>query len=133
MSDFDAELLNDFVEEAGGHLTSADALIQKLDGAPTDEAALLDLYRAFHTIKGVAAFLELEDIEGLAKDAEALMTSARKGAVTFGGDVKDAIVRARFLLGKLVNGVKSAIPTGQLPPKDAAVGPLRGQLSALIA
>ena len=133
MSDFDAELMNDFVEEAGTHLTSADSLIQKLDGAPTDEAALLDLYRAFHTIKGVAAFLELEDIEGLAKDAEALMTSARKGSVTFGGDVKDAIVRARFLLGKLINAVKSNIPAGQLPPKDAAVGPLRGQLSALIA
>jgi len=133
MSDFDTELMSDFVEEAGGHLTAADDLIKRLDTSPTDAESLLCLYRAFHSIKGVAAFLELEDIEGLAKDAEALMSNARKGSVTFGGDVREAIVQARTLLGTLVGAVKAAIPAGQLPAKEPSVGPLRVRLVGLAA
>ena len=133
MSEFDADLMNDFVEEADGHLTHADELLKKLESAPDDESALLELYRAFHSIKGVAAFLELEDIEGLAKDAEALMTCARKGAVSFAGEVKNSIVRARFLLGKLIKGVEKSIPQGQMPPRDSSVEAIRGQLASLMA
>ncbi|OGV69007.1 MAG: hypothetical protein A3K19_31070 [Lentisphaerae bacterium RIFOXYB12_FULL_65_16] len=62
------------------------------------------IFRAFHTIKGVAGFLNLDGIRGLAHDAETLLDLARTGKLSLEGDtielVFGTIDHLRTLIGK---------------------------------
>jgi two-component system chemotaxis sensor kinase CheA len=73
------EALPDFINEARQHLESAEAALLALERQPDDPEPLNVVFRAFHTIKGVAGFLNLGPIVRLAHSTETLMDEARKG------------------------------------------------------
>ncbi len=58
----DAPLVLEFVGEAASHLESAESSLLKLEDDPDDVELLNTVFRAFHTIKGVAGFLNLRQI-----------------------------------------------------------------------
>ena len=57
----DAEMLEVFLEEASEVLASAQAARAVLESAPTDHAALAEVRRAFHTLKGSSRMVGLAD------------------------------------------------------------------------
>ena len=57
----DPELLLDFVLESREHLASIEAQVLTLERDPHGAEALNAAFRGFHTIKGLAGFLELWD------------------------------------------------------------------------
>src|SRR5690348_13279878 len=58
----DAPLVLDFIGESRGHIESAEAGVLKVEEHPDDLEAINAIFRAFHTIKGVAGFLNLSHI-----------------------------------------------------------------------
>ena len=73
----DPDLTTDFIVEAREHVDSVEENILQLESDGHDAEALNGLFRAFHSVKGVALLLELEDIAELARQTEELLDAVR--------------------------------------------------------
>src|SRR3989338_1017823 len=80
-----AEMLADFSREAQRHLISARNSLLVLESVPTDKESIENIFRTFHTIRGLADFLNLNDIRCLTQEAETMLNLVRKGALAFEG------------------------------------------------
>lgn len=110
----DQELLRDFVHEAMEHLDNADVHLLTLESDPRQDEALNAVFRAFHTIKGVAGFLGLDQIQSLAHEAENLLDKARKNELLLTDAAMDITFDAVDMLKKLVGFVNNALGGGVL-------------------
>jgi two-component system chemotaxis sensor kinase CheA len=109
----DPQLLAEFVRESKEHLDSVDASLLTLETNAHDTEALNALFRAFHTIKGVAGFLELPAIRALAHECETLLDRGRRGALILAGPVLDLTFEAADQMKALVHGVEEAMTRNQ--------------------
>lgn len=75
------ELLADFLTETRDAVAELDAGLLRLDGAPTDRAALAHVFRHMHTIKGTCGFLDLPLMQQLTHAAEGLLVRVRDNEV----------------------------------------------------
>ncbi len=69
----DQALQNEMIDEIMNSLNHLDALLIKLENAPTDEAILDEIFRDLHSIKGLASFFEDQSIESLSHNGEHLL------------------------------------------------------------
>ncbi len=127
----DASLVVEFVSEANTHLTDAEAELLKIEENPHNIEAINTVFRAFHSIKGVAGFLNLRQIGSLAHSTESLLDLARKGVVTLWGDATDAILQAIDLMKELVNLLPAAVNEGRAIAPDLRTPALLARLGAL--
>ncbi len=74
----DDDLLSDFVARAGEYLDDADERLLTLEREPENRGALDAVFRAFHTIKGMAGFLALNAVEAVCHEAEGVLEVPRK-------------------------------------------------------
>jgi two-component system chemotaxis sensor kinase CheA len=107
-------LIADFIGESREHLHEADVQLLVLENDPNNEDALNAVYRAFHTIKGVAGFLNLTEISTLAHATEDLLDRARKGEITFIGTPIDVTFSAVDSLKQMIDDVEKALSSGNL-------------------
>lgn len=90
----DAELMNDFVVRALEHLDDADARLLDLEQAPADKESVDAVFRAFHTIKGMAGFLALDRISERAHDFESLLAAPRAEGTPLDEDCRESLFSA---------------------------------------
>lgn len=96
----DVDLLTDFLAESDEHIERAEEVLLALESNPSDEENIDALYRVFHTIKGVAAFLRLADIQSLTHEAESLLDKFRRGEMHLLDTHLDLIFRSVQALSK---------------------------------
>ena len=108
----DASLLSDFITEAEEHILNADDALLRLEEAPADVDIINELFRVFHTIKGVAGFLSLDGIQALAHSTESLMAKAREKVFVLTSQAVDLIFSTVDVLRKEVESLKTALETG---------------------
>ncbi len=115
----DIPLLLDFVAESNEHIESSEAGLLELEERPGDNEVLNQIFRAFHTIKGMAGFLNLTEIGSLAHSAENLLDMARKGDLVLAGANTDIVFESIDMIKKMVTGLAESIEQGQplLPQK----------------
>ncbi|HLK64413.1 MAG TPA: chemotaxis protein CheA [Bryobacteraceae bacterium] len=89
----DPELLGDFLLESREHLTEIEAQALIIERDPHNADALNSVFRGFHTIKGLAGFLELWAVQELAHDVEAILDRARNGQLTITPGAIDVILQ----------------------------------------
>jgi two-component system chemotaxis sensor kinase CheA len=128
----DLALILEFVAEAAGHLESAEAALLKLDEDASDLESINTVFRAFHTIKGVAGFLNLKEIGALAHAAETLLDLARKQQIQLIGKLLDVILESADAMRRLVAGIEKAANSKQLPAADAALPSLLHRLEQAV-
>jgi two-component system chemotaxis sensor kinase CheA len=126
----DISLVHDFVVEAREHIESAETSVLKLEDNPTDLDAINAIFRAFHTVKGVAGFLNLRQIGALAHSAEGLLDLARQGKLKLGGASVELILSASDLLKKLVNDVDTALQANTIVATETGLEAMLANLSA---
>jgi two-component system chemotaxis sensor kinase CheA len=129
----DPELLQDFVSEARDHLHAVDLHLLDLETEPNNPAAVNAVFRAFHTIKGVAGFLELSQIKTLAHEIETLLDKARKQELTLDGNVVDLLFVAKDLMVRLIDGLAGAMASGQVAPQVSGLVELLERIRAAAA
>jgi two-component system chemotaxis sensor kinase CheA len=78
----DPELIGEFINEASEHLGVIEAQVLLLERDPASADPLHAAFRSFHTIKGLAGFLELHDIHEVSHEVETLLDRARNGDLT---------------------------------------------------
>lgn len=114
-AEFDSELRQDFLVEAGELLQRLGEQLVGLEAAPGDGELLNAVFRAFHTVKGGAGFLALEPMVLLCHHAEDLLNEARNGKVVLGAIHMDALLEALDLLNDMMAAVSAGAPLG-VPP-----------------
>lgn len=126
----DVAMALEFVGEAIGHLDAAETSLLKLEDDPGDADEVNAVFRAFHTIKGVAGFLELRQIGALAHAAETLLDLARKDKIKLAGPRLDVVLEARDMLGQMVAAVDLAAKSRQAPGRQEGLQNLLKRLEA---
>ena len=109
IADDDVSLVLDFIAEAAEHIESVEGGLLELEGKPGDTEVLNKIFRGFHTIKGMAGFLNLADIGALAHSAENLLDMARKGKLALAGANTDVVLEAVDMMKKMVAGLKDSV------------------------
>src|SRR5438067_7090944 len=92
MSDED-EFIAVFREEAAGRLEAIDRVLVELEAGRGETGAVDTLFREFHSIKGAAGLVGLDDAHTLAHAVEDLLAALRS-AGTPPTEVADALLRA---------------------------------------
>jgi len=114
----DNELLQDFLVEAGELLDALDSQLISLEQAPSDRDLLNAIFRAFHTIKGGAGFLEVTPLVEVCHEAEDVFNLLRNGELTVNADIMDVMLKVLDVLNRMFDQLRS----GQLPePADPAL------------
>ncbi|HEY1628286.1 MAG TPA: chemotaxis protein CheA, partial [Tepidisphaeraceae bacterium] len=98
----DLPLVQEFIGEAAGHIESAEAGLLKLEEDAANSDAINTVFRGFHTIKGVAGFLNLTQVGALAHAAENVLDLCRKGKLAFDSSVADVILQSIDAMRKLI-------------------------------
>ncbi len=109
----DPSLITDFISESREHLHEADVKLLTLENDPKDEDALNAVYRSFHTIKGVAGFLNLDEISKLSHATEDLLDRARKDEILLKGDPIDVTFLAVDSLKQMITDIETALSSGK--------------------
>jgi two-component system chemotaxis sensor kinase CheA len=112
ISEEDAPLVLDFITEAGEHIETAESALLELENHPEDGELVNKIFRAFHTIKGMAGFLNLADIQSLAHSSENLLDLARKGQLVLAGVNSDVAFESIDALKKMLAGLKTSLESG---------------------
>lgn len=116
------ELMGMFAIEAVEHIDTLGGALLRLEKEPAPEkkAELINAaFRAAHSLKGSARAVEMLDIEGVAHEAEAVLSAARGNKLDFNPEVVDVLLAATDLLRTLING--------ETPPADQIEG-VKGKL-----
>ncbi|MCK5310487.1 MAG: chemotaxis protein CheW [Desulfobacteraceae bacterium] len=132
VSDEDLEILVDFISEASENLDSIEISLIELEHDPADNEIINNIFRPFHTIKGVSGFLGLTKINTLAHTTENLLDSARSGDFLINEVATDAILESVDTLKKLLERVEQGIEKGlKQQDNDIDVNNLRDKLKKL--
>lgn len=91
MSDENSEYKEMFIEEAREHLTTLNQSLLDFEQNPEDEDALNKIFRAAHTIKGMAATLNYDSIQHLSHKTEDTLDLIRQHEITVDSNVVDLI------------------------------------------
>jgi two-component system chemotaxis sensor kinase CheA len=78
----DEDLIREFITESTEHLANIEGqtlILERNAGDAEAKETLNAVFRAFHTIKGLAGFLEFSAIQSLAHEVETLLDLARNG------------------------------------------------------
>ncbi|MGB3268446.1 MAG: Hpt domain-containing protein [Rhodanobacter sp.] len=124
-AEFDLELRQDFLVEAGELLQRLGEQLVALETSPRDSELLNAVFRAFHTVKGGAGFLALEPMVLLCHHAEDLLNEARNGKVALDAAHMDGLLQALDLLNDMmaaVGGGKHPGRPGGTPTQPASAG-----------
>ncbi len=94
----DLELLTDFVVEAREHLTAIEGQLLALEQDPRNFEEMHAIFRAFHTIKGMAGFLELETVQRVAHHVETLLDLVRNDRLAISPEIVDLVLHSADFL-----------------------------------
>ena len=107
--DLDLELFREFLNDAQEHLDNIEQGVLVLETTPSDEETINTIFRAFHTFKGNAGFLDLVPMSELAHTLESLLGLARDGTIVVDKPIIDIILEGRDVLNQFVVEINNRI------------------------
>ena len=115
----EVEHLQGFLEESVEHLDAIEGALLEVEQNPTDASKINELFRPFHTIKGIAGFLNLRDINRLTHEIETILDLARKSEMALTARTIELIFSAIDILTVQVAAIREylAAPSGDLIPQ----------------
>ena len=105
----DSDLMAEFITESTELIQNAEEALLSLEHDPEDIEAVGKVFRAFHTVKGTAGFLELTLIAELGHHAETLLSRVRDGNIRYSGGYADLSLQALDAIKQLVVAVQTAL------------------------
>ncbi len=106
------ELINDFLTESTEAIAKADEILMSIEQDGLNAEDVNALFRVFHTIKGVAGFLDFHNIIALAHTTETLLDRVREGRIDLDGARLERVFDATTMMQQLLARVRSALETG---------------------
>lgn len=123
---FDQEIVQDFLTESGELLGLLEGDLVVLESTPRDPELLNKVFRALHTIKGTASFLQLTNLVAIAHCSESALNAARNGVVVVGPAMMNLLLEAVDILkthmSQLAAGEELSVPRAELVAQLTAIG-----------
>ena len=124
----DPGLIADFVVESKEHLASAEEQALALEKEPGNAEAVNSLFRAFHSIKGLAAFLQFDRVYRFAHEVETLLDHARNHELTVTPAVIDIILASADFLTRCMDSIQAGTLEALSATEGAIVERIRSVL-----
>jgi two-component system chemotaxis sensor kinase CheA len=99
------EYAQSFYTECKEHIENIESGVLELERTPGDLDKINELFRPFHTIKGMAGFLNLKDIQALTHEVETLLDLGRKGKLQVTPPIIDLIFETLDVLKVQLNSI----------------------------
>ncbi|WP_085710488.1 MULTISPECIES: chemotaxis protein CheA [unclassified Pseudomonas] len=127
----DEEILQDFLVEAGEILEQLSEQLVELESRPDDADLLNAIFRGFHTVKGGAGFLQLNELVECCHIAENVFDILRKGERRVDAELMDVVLEALDAVNSMFSEVRDRSPiTAATPELLAALARLAEPQSA---
>ncbi len=128
-AEFLAGFMDDYFVECEDHLVTIRRLLLALEGSIGGEAVpahvLDELFRSFHSIKGISGMVELREAEMLAHHMESYLRALRQGEAQLSGSGVDALIHG-------VDALEHAIAARRDGVAPAPVGPMVQRLTDIV-
>ena len=113
----DEEILQDFLVEAGEILEQLSEQLVELESRPDDADLLNAIFRGFHTVKGGAGFLQLNELVECCHIAENVFDILRKGERHVDSELMDVILEALDAVNGMFSEVRERAPITAATPE----------------
>ncbi len=118
----DESLLRDFITEGLEYIGEIEVNILNLEQEPENKDYINAIFRPFHSVKGVASFLNLDAIRTLAHDLETLLDKARNEALPVTPELIDLILDGsdtlKAMIGQLRDDLEGREATEMIDTSD---------------
>ena len=104
--DLNDEIVQDFLVEAGEILEQLNQQLVDLEAAPDDTELLNTVFRAFHTIKGGAGFLALDNMVNICHRAEDVFNLLRHGERHVDAHLMDVVLKSLDVVNDMFEQVR---------------------------
>ncbi len=105
----DEALTRDFIAEGLEYIEEIEINILNLENEPENKDYINAIFRPFHSIKGVASFLNLEQIRSLAHNLESLLDKARNGEIPVTPALIDVVLDGADALKTLIGQLRDVL------------------------
>src|SRR5438128_2545929 len=130
----DEEILQDFLVEAGEILEQLSEQLVELESRPDDADLLNAIFRGFHTVKGGAGFLQLNELVECCHIAENVFDILRKGERRVDSELMDVVLEALDAVNGMFTEVRERTAiTAATPELLAALARLAEPAAADVA
>jgi two-component system, chemotaxis family, sensor kinase CheA len=133
-AEFLGAFMEDYFAECEEHLTSVRRGLLTLDAAighaEPPRAIVDELFRSFHSLKGISAMVEMKDAERLSHDMESCLRAIRAREIPMSTPTLDALVEGAKTLEQLIGAKRAG---ADAPPIDAVLARLDGVLPVAAA
>jgi two-component system chemotaxis sensor kinase CheA len=109
----DQEMVANFLPEAQEHLEGIENRLVYLEQHPDDLETINAIFRPFHTLKGVAGFLNLPQIQELSHEVEWLLDRVRDGQVMVSVELVNLVLEAVDLLKAMLDDLQGSLTEGR--------------------
>jgi len=113
----DEEILQDFLVEAGEILEQLSEQLVELESRPDDADLLNAIFRGFHTVKGGAGFLQLNELVECCHIAENVFDILRKGERRVDSELMDVVLEALDAVNGMFSEVRERSPITPATPE----------------
>ncbi|MFP3516651.1 chemotaxis protein CheA [Pseudomonas sp. SIMBA_077] len=113
----DEEILQDFLVEAGEILELLSEQLVELESRPDDADLLNAIFRGFHTVKGGAGFLQLNELVECCHIAENVFDILRKGERPVDSALMDVVLEALDAVNGMFAQVRERTPITPASPE----------------
>lgn len=105
-----------FIEEAREHLDNLNACLLELEKNPDDMSQLDEIFRASHTLKGMAGTMGFEKVASLTHEMENILQDIRGGNKRLTTEIIDVLFKTFDVLDEIVNNIAEAGSEGDVDP-----------------
>lgn len=102
----DADLLDEFLDEADEHLDNAEQLVLLLEQCDDDLEPIHGIFRAVHSLKGSSAILALNPLAELSHVAESMLVRVRDGQLKLDAEVLEVILLSLDYLRRQISSLR---------------------------
>ena len=90
-----SQYLDIFLDEAGEHLQSLSDQIMILEQEPENMDTINEIFRAAHSLKGMAGTMGYKRMQNLTHDMENVFSEVRNGAMKVESNLIDVLFKAK--------------------------------------
>ncbi len=124
----DESLTRDFIAEGLEYIEEIEVNILNLENEPENKDYINAIFRPFHSIKGVASFLNLEKIRSLAHNLESLLDKARNGEIAVTPSLIDVVLDGADALKTLIGQLRDILEGKKVAAADLDIPSLETRI-----
>lgn len=123
-----SQYLEIFIDETAEHIQSLSDNIMALENEPEDHDVINEIFRAAHSLKGMAGTMGFKRMQHLTHDMENVFQEVRNDKIKVNGDIIDVLFQCLDAIEGYLNQIKETSDEGT-NENDAIISALNGILN----